>query len=226
LSYLYVTSAVTPETNFTIFVTLNTTFTFTCILPCVLFCFITEDGIHRFQLWLENNSSINSTGSDAESIDKMMELLRSIQTISSLRPVDRVIIYIGSVMTNEIIINNEIVKNLKMLIALAPTAQTQRHVISAFEWYCGSKYPSLLISKFPIILKTLFDEEIVEEDVFFDWATDYAKNDYSADSSLISIETLEELKLKSQPFITWLREADESGEDDDDDEDDEDDEED
>lgn len=173
-----------------------------------------DDGIHRLKLYLENNPSINPAGvgdNGADSITKIIELLRSIQTISSLRPVDRVIIYIGSVMTEKIISDNEIVKYVKMLNALAPTAQTQRHVIAAFEWLCGSKLQVALKSKFPIVLKCLFDEEIVEEEVFFDWAADYTKNDYSADVSMISVDILEELKLKSQPFITWLREAEESG---------------
>jgi len=56
-----------------------------------------------------------------------------------------------------------------MLAALAPSEPQQRQLIAAFEWFCGSKYPSLL-RFFPVVLKLLLDEELVEEDVFFAWA--------------------------------------------------------
>ena len=54
---------------------------------------------------------------------------------------------------------------------------------------------------------------MIEEDVLLEWAADYARNDFSADGSLISIDTLEMLKSAAQPFITWLQEAEEEGED-------------
>ena len=190
----------------------------------------TEDGINRIKIWLGNNPDINSSGSGDTgpvSITRIIDELRAIQTVSSLRPVDRVIIYVGAVMTDSIITGNEIAKNIKVLNSLAPTPQTQRHIIAAFEWFCGcGPYSSKLSSKFPIILKLLFDNDVVEEDIFYDWSADYAKNDFSADDSLISIDVLEELKASAQPFITWLREADEEGdsseEDDEEDEEEED----
>jgi hypothetical protein len=112
------------------------------------------------------------------------------------------------------------------LALLAPSAIQQRHLIAAFEWLCGAKYPSLQ-RFFPLFLKQLFDEEVVEEDVFFNWATDYARNEYSASDSLIHIDVLEALKASAAPFITWLQEAEEEGEegeDEDDEEEEEDDE--
>ena len=165
------------------------------------------------KVWLANNPDINSAGAGEDassSITRIADELRAIQTVSSLRPVDRVIIYIGSVFTSALIANSEVAKNQKMLCALAPTPNTQRHIIAAMEWFCGSHHQNLA-SKFPIVLKQLFDEEIVEEDVFYDWSADYAKNDHSADDSLITIDTLESLKASAQPFVTWLREADEEG---------------
>ena len=164
------------------------------------------------KIWLGNNPDISATGADVTSITKLTDELRAIQTVSSLRPVDRVIIYVGTVFSENIISKGceEIVTHQKILCALAPTSNTQRHIISALEWFCGSCHPSLK-TKFPIVLKALFDEEIVEEDTFYEWSSDYSKNDYSADDSLIVIDVLEDLKASAQPFITWLREADEEG---------------
>lgn len=161
-----------------------------------------DEACQRFATWFETN---------AESPEAtIVEELRSLQTLSSLRAADRAIIFIGAVMTEAVISGKEIAKYTKVLEALGTSAIQQRHIIAAFEWFCGTKYPSLT-SKFPILLKTLFDEEIVEEDIFLMWAADYARNEYSADSSLIDIDTLEKLKESAGPFITWMREADEEG---------------
>lgn len=122
-------------------------------------------------------------------------------------------------MNESIISESQIDKHRKILEALGPSAIQQRHLIAAFEWFCGAKYPSLT-AKFPIILKCLYDEEIVEEDIFLMWSADYARNEYSAPDSLIDIDTLEQLKENAGPFITWVKEADEEGEESDEEDDD------
>jgi len=178
---------------------------------------LAEDGIQRLKIWFGNNPDVSPAGIASQantgpaSISKIIDLLRDIQTVSSLRPVDRIIIYLGAVMTDAVITKNEIEKHGAVLSHMAKSVDTQRHVIASFEWFCGAHKPALA-SKFPLVLKALYDEEIVEEEVFFSWSADYAKNDYSADDSLIGIDALEDLKAASQPFITWLREAGEEGE--------------
>lgn len=176
-----------------------------------------EDGIHRLKTWFSNNPDVSPSGADTSSfsgavcITKIMDLLRDIQTVSNLRPLDRIIIYIGTVMTDALLSGNEVEKYSAVLMAMAKSVDTQRHIIASFEWFCGA-HKKALSSKFPLVLKSLFDEEVVDEEVFLSWSADYAKNDYSADDSLIGIDALEELKTVSQPFITWLREAGEEGE--------------
>lgn len=66
---------------------------------------------------------------------------------------------------------------------------------------------------FPILLKQLLDEELVEEDTFLAWAGDFTRNEYSAEQSMVCLDTLEQLKASAQPFITWLMEAEEEGSD-------------
>ena len=102
---------------------------------------------------------------------------------------------------------------------------------------------------FPVVLKQLFDEELIEEDVFFEWvssgvvikndvrsrhpintshqhtpltltplthsyhqAADLTRNEFSANLTMIDIDTLEALKASASLFITWLQEAEEEGE--------------
>ena len=45
------------------------------------------------------------------------------------------------------------------------------------------------------------------------------RNEFSANLSMIDIDTLEALKTSASLFITWLQEAEEEGEEDDEDED-------
>ena len=104
-----------------------------------------------------------------------------------------------------------------MLRSLAPSLIQQRHLIAAFEWLCGTRYTSLA-KFFPVLLKHLFDEEIVEEDAFLKWNADLTRNEYTADHTMISLDTLDQLKVYAQPFIVWIQEAEEEGDSDDEEE--------
>eukprot|EP00596_Hydrurales_sp_CCMP1899_P005743 CAMPEP_0119041444 /NCGR_PEP_ID=MMETSP1177-20130426/12107_1 /TAXON_ID=2985 /ORGANISM="Ochromonas sp, Strain CCMP1899" /LENGTH=423 /DNA_ID=CAMNT_0007007487 /DNA_START=288 /DNA_END=1559 /DNA_ORIENTATION=+ len=175
-----------------------------------------EDGMNRLSLWLLENISATE--------EQLLTELRSIQTFASLKPADRIIIYLGAVFSEEMIPANQIITHKAFLATLAPTSIQQRHLIAAFEWFCGRKYPQLM-KFFPMVLKQLFDEELVEEDVFFGWAGDMTRNEFTAEFSMIDIDTLEHLKNSASLFITWLQEAEEEGEDGDDDEEEDEDEE-
>ena len=168
--------------------------------------------MERLRLWLSTNQSHTTT--------ELLEELRAIQTFASLRPADRIIIYLGTVFTDQAVVDVEVVKHKEILASLAPSTIQQRHLIAAFEWFCGKKYPSLM-KFFPVILKQLFDEELVEEDVFFEWAADLTRNEFSAEQSMIDLDTLESLKNGASMFIKWLQEAEEEGEEEDDDEEEE-----
>lgn len=96
----------------------------------------------------------------------------------------------------------------------------QRQVIAATEWFIGVKHPSL-VRMFPVLLKQLYDEDLIEEEVLFDWYHDELRNEYTVDGSIITNEMLESLKDASKPFIVWLQQADEEGDDEDDEEDEE-----
>jgi translation initiation factor 5 len=137
--------------------------------------------------------------------------------MSSLRPADRIIIFLGAAFTDAALTAGEILKNKLILAALAPSPIQQRHMIAAFEWFCGTKYTALT-KFFPVALKQLLDEDLVEEDAFFTWHADLTRNEFSAEQSMMCMDTLESLKESAMPFIKWLQEAEEEGESDDDDE--------
>jgi len=159
-----------------------------------------EEGMERLKLFLSNNP-------DA-SVTQICDELRNIQTMASLRPADRIIIFLGALFTENMIANKEVEKHALVLRALAASTIQQRHLIAAFEWLCGTKYPNK-VKFFPVLLKSLFEEELVEEDTFLAWAGDFTRNEYSAEQSMVCLDTLEQLKGAAQPFITWLQEAEE-----------------
>ena len=154
----------------------------------------------------------------------IIEELRSLQTMSSLRPADRYIIFLGAICSERLVKDEELLKLKPLLTTMTSTPIHQRHLLAATEWLCGSRFPSLL-KFFPVALKQLYEADLVEEETLFDWDTDYIRNDFTADASMISDEALEALKAHAKPFVVWLREAEEEGDEEDGDEDEEEDEE-
>lgn len=67
-----------------------------------------------------------------------------------------------------------------------------------------------LIGFFPVILKHLYDADIVEEDAMLMWAGEEGRSEEFTPASLTD-EQVAALHAKAEPFVTWLEEADEEG---------------
>jgi translation initiation factor 5 len=142
--------------------------------------------------------------------------------MSSLHPGDRILIYLASVFTEKFPSLTTIHDHAELLKKYACTKLLQRKLLAGFEWLCGRCFPQLNQSvSFSKVLMQLYEEEIVEEDVFFDWSLDICRNEYTVYQSMIDLETLESLREHATPFMTWLQEAEEEGEDDEEEDDDE-----
>ena len=138
----------------------------------------------------------------------MLEELRVLQATSGLKIRDRVVIFLGAVFTEACISAKEIATNKEALAKIGSSTLLQRHLIGGFEWFCGTRFP-VLSKNFPVLLKMLYDDDLVDEEVFLEWYDSSTRSDHSVDSSMITFETLEQLRLNAAPFITWLREAEE-----------------
>lgn len=196
-----------------------------------------DSAIEQFRVYLshnpdvfENNSTTNQTLRQ-QKFTQLIEELRSTQTLSSLRPSDRYIIFFGTVFTATSITDNDVLKYKDFLQILTnnKNKHQQRQLLAGTEWLIGVKYPSL-IPRYSILLKQLYDEDIVEEDVLLEWYYDESKNEYSMNEGLYitNERVFENLKESAKLFIKWLEEADEEdddgedGEEEDEEEDDED----
>ena len=178
-------------------------------MHCVLF---SGEAIDRLKRWQQENPSASGPALEEE--------LRSIQTFAGLQPAYKVLIYLSTNLTatTSAGLLQEVVTYSPVLKSMAKSPIQQRQLIAAVEWYCTVRAEAM--SKFfPVLLKHLFDEEVLEEDPLLEWSTDPARNEYTLAS--ISDDLLDNLRKLAAPFVVWLQEAEEEGDSTADDEDEE-----
>ena len=100
--------------------------------------------------------------------------------------------------------------SLQALVATDANKFMARHLIGAVEDFCGFRVPALK-KFFPVLLKQLYDEDILEEEVILDWAQQGVTYEFSPQS--MNSEQVKELRVLADQFINWLEEAE--GDDDD-----------
>uniref|UniRef100_A0A8D0MVA0 Eukaryotic translation initiation factor 5 n=1 Tax=Sus scrofa TaxID=9823 RepID=A0A8D0MVA0_PIG len=91
--------------------------------------------------------------------------------------------------------------------------KAQRYLLHGLECVVAM-HQAQLISKIPHILKEMYDADLLEEEVIISWSE-------KASKKYVSKELAKEIRVKAEPFIKWLKEAEEEssgGEDDDEDE--------
>jgi hypothetical protein len=193
-----------------------------------------DSALDQFKLWLNSHPDITSalpSSLTSSQLSQLVEELRSIQTLSSLSPAYRYLILLGTLCTSQCIATNEILKFKTILSTLVMKQNQiqQRQLIAATEWLIGVKLNhstsaagsasasgsassavgGSLIRMYPVLLKQLYDEDLIEEEVLFDWFHDELRNEYTVDVTMITDDILEQLKDASKPFIIWLQQADE-----------------
>ncbi|XP_059369017.1 eukaryotic translation initiation factor 5 [Carassius carassius] len=93
--------------------------------------------------------------------------------------------------------------------------KAQKYLLGGFE--CLVKLHQMqLLPRVPIILKDLYDADLLEEDVILAWAEKVSKK-------YVSKELAKEIHAKAEPFVKWLKEAEEESEGSEEEEDDDDD---
>lgn len=91
--------------------------------------------------------------------------------------------------------------------------KSQKNFLCALELLICQRYPDTLLPKTAHILKALYDNDLVEEEILIDWQDKSSKKRLGKEMS-------QELHNKAAPFIKWLREAEEETESDEDDDED------
>jgi len=78
----------------------------------------------------------------------------------------------------------------------------ERYLISATEYICLDRPKN-----FPVMLKQMYDEDALQEDIILEWAFD-GRSVYTADA--VNEDKRSALRAEAEPFITWLQDEDES----------------
>ncbi|XP_038818878.1 eukaryotic translation initiation factor 5-like isoform X2 [Salvelinus namaycush] len=82
--------------------------------------------------------------------------------------------------------------------------KAQKYLLGGFE--CLVKlHQSQLLPRVPLVLKDLYDADLLEEDVILAWAEKVSKK-------YVSKELAKEIHAKAAPFVKWLKEAEEESE--------------
>eukprot|EP00794_Sanderia_malayensis_P020012 gene20012-21973_t len=112
----------------------------------------------------------------------------------------------------EILFSDNMVQEIKkyrklFLRLLHENQKAQKYLMGAFEILVGKSYPDQLMPKVPHVLKSFYDNDYVEEEVFIQWASKISKR-------YVSKEVATSIHNKAKPFITWLKEAESESEED------------
>jgi translation initiation factor 5 len=169
------------------------------------YCIVAE-AINRLRRWQQENATASLTALEEE--------LRSIQTFAGLQPCYKVVVFLATNLTTMTAAGllQDVIAHSAVLKSIGKSLIQQRQLIAAVEWYC-SCFNEAISRFFPVLLKHLYDEEILEEDTLLEWSTDPARNEYTIAS--VSDDMLDNIRKLAAPFVVWLQEAEEEGNSDD-----------
>ncbi|RLN91176.1 hypothetical protein BBJ28_00004755 [Nothophytophthora sp. Chile5] len=140
------------------------------------------------------------------------ELCRQ-QTYTALPVTDRLVIFFRAAFTDQVLASNQVAKYAPVLEKIIDGQHPQYQLLALTEHFCAVEQPALLTS-YPILLKLLYDEDLLEEECLVAWATNGVRKEYA--HWAVTDELAAKLKALLKPFIEWLENAEEESEDEDD----------
>mmetsp|Transcript_6918 Transcript_6918/g.7554 ORF Transcript_6918/g.7554 Transcript_6918/m.7554 type:complete len:405 (-) Transcript_6918:174-1388(-) len=165
----------------------------------------TEDGVDDVGarlLAIEGIKVFMSENPDANN-KQIADMVKNQQMSSALKSYERIHIFMAAAITSDFFKKKEIKKNAAMINLITnKTIEMQRHLIGAIEMICV-KEPK----HFPVMLKQLFDEEVLEEDIILEWAFS-GRSDYTHDA--VDEDTRAVLRGKAEPVVEWLQQESDS----------------
>jgi len=148
---------------------------------------------------------LSETGVDATP-SAIAEKVVNEQMASGLKSQDKIHIFIQAVFTTDFFKEKQVEVHAPTIgkITQGKTVM-ERHLISACEALCVDKPKS-----FPVLIKQLFDEEVLEEDTILEWAGE-GRTDYTLES--VDEDQRCAMRAEAEPVVVWLMEDDSSDED-------------
>lgn len=144
------------------------------------------------------------------------EVVVNQQMASALKSHEKIHIFLRAIISSPEEFKNKAIENNSETIEKITQKNPimERHLISAAEDICSG---DILDPKFfPVMLKQLFDEDVLAEMVILEWAFD-GRSEFTLDS--VDEEMRSGLRAKAEPVVAWLQEEDSDSDDSDSDSD-------
>jgi translation initiation factor 5 len=169
------------------------------VVPSITYTELAVEGIKKF---LKENPEASA--------EETAEVVINQQMASALKSHEKIHIFLCAVITPNFFKNKEIEsysETIKKITQKNPIME--RHLIGAVEDICADMI--LEPKHFPFILKQLFDEDALSEDVILEWAFD-GRSEYTRSS--VNEEMRSKLRGQAEPVVAWLQEDSDSDSDD------------
>lgn len=133
--------------------------------------------------------------------NEISEVVVNEQMASALKSFDKINIFIQAAITPNFFKNKEMKKYSPVMKHITNSNPImERHLIGALESFCQSKPKN-----FAVMIKQLYDEDALEEDVILEWAGE-GRSIYTLDT--VDEEARATLRAEAEPVVAWLQEED------------------
>jgi len=158
------------------------------------------DDAAAMDLAIEGTRKFLEENPDA-SPSEIAEVIVNQQMASGLKSHDKIHILFRSVFTIDFFKEEQVEKWSDVISKITlGSAPMERHLIGAAELLCQDK-PKL----FPVMLKQLFEEDALEEDVILEWACE-GRSDFTQAS--LDEDCRAALRGEAEPVVVWLQDDD------------------
>jgi len=172
----------------------------------LLILMIYLDDVSAMEIAVQATKGFLARNPDAP-VKEINEIVLNEQMASALKSHDKVHIFAQAALTPDFF-------KLKLILKYAPVFSQLtndnpvmlRHLISALEGICIENP-----KHFPVMLKQMYDEDVLEEDVILLWASE-GRGEYTSEKVDEEMRVL--LRSHAEPFVVWLNNAESDEEDD------------
>merc|ERR1712127_761782 len=128
------------------------------------------------------------------------------QMASGLKSQEKIHIFVSATFTPDFFKHKQVETHAPTIAKITQGKNVmERHLISAGEGLCADKPKN-----FAVLIKQLFDEEVLEEDTILEWAGE-GRTDYTLPS--VDEDQRCNMRAEAEPVVVWLQEDDSSDED-------------
>lgn len=167
------------------------------------------------------SAKVEAVLEDAESLEQTVGALEALKEEVGLAAEDLLGFVFESVFDEDVLKDGQAKASAKLIQRLQKTCarakSAQQVLLVCIEGLCGERCEAALLKRTPHVLKAFYDADLLDEEAIVRWAEKKSKT--------ANRELSKKVKKAAEPFVTWLKEAEEDGdegeEDDEGDDDDE-----